>query len=255
MLHTMLAERPRPRPAGTTFTDPGSIVCTSIDVRHGTEVALDHGPSLMSSPGFGERAGAGRRPAVLVIDMNLAFTDPASPLVCNLERTVEAIAELLRGARAARVPVCYTTVAYTPADRAAAAVFLAKVPALGTLEAGTRWPQIDPRLAPAAGEPVLTKLFASAFFGTPLQSFLTSWGTDTLIIAGASTSGCVRATAVDALQHGLVPLVPREAVGDRDRAAHEANLRDIELKYGDVISLAQALEYLAALEPQRAPSG
>lgn len=204
--------------------------------------------------GFGASAGLGERPALVVIDMNLGFTDPSSPLVCDLEQTVAAIAALLEAARGANVPVCYTTVAYTEADRAAAAVFLRKVPALATLEAGTRWPQIDPRLAPAPGEPVLSKLFASAFFGTALCSFLTAWGADTLIITGASTSGCVRATAVDALQHGLIPLIPREAVGDRDQAAHEANLRDIALKYGDVLSVARTLEYLAGLGPRRRPA-
>jgi maleamate amidohydrolase len=196
--------------------------------------------------GFGERAGAGSRPAVVVIDMNLGFTDSASPLVCELEATVVAIASLLDRARQGQVPVCFTTVAYAPGDRAAAQVFLRKVPALATLQAGSRWTQIDPRLAPRPQEPVLTKLFASAFFGTPLASLLTAWRVDTLIVTGASTSGCVRATVVDALQHGLTPIVPREAVGDRDAAAHQANLRDIQLKYGDVVSLAEALDYISA---------
>lgn len=197
-------------------------------------------------PGFGKRVGGGGKPAIVVIDMNVGFTDPASPLACELDETVEAIASLLDAARQADVPVAYTTVAYAPADHAAAATFLHKVPALKTLEAGTRWPEIDPRLAPMPGEPVLTKLFASAFFGTAFTSLLTSWGADTLIVTGASTSGCVRATVVDALQHGFIPIVPREAVGDRDQTAHEANLRDIDLKYGDVISLEETLAYVAA---------
>jgi maleamate amidohydrolase len=91
---------------------------------------------------------------------------------------------------------------------------------------------------------VLNKLFASAFFGTPLASLLTAAGIDTLIVTGASTSGCVRATVVDALQHGFRPLIPREAVGDRNPAAHEANLFDMDAKYGDVLSLEETLRYL-----------
>lgn len=196
--------------------------------------------------GFGNRVRGGARPALVVIDMNVAFTTSSSPLACDLDETVQAIAQLLERARQAGVPVVYTTVAYTPADRAVAATFLRKVPALATLEAGTRWPEIDPRLAPAPLDPVLTKLFASAFFGTPLSSLLSTWGTDTLIVTGASTSGCVRATTVDALQHGLMAIVPREAVGDRDQDAHEANLRDMDLKYADVVSLDDALEYIAS---------
>lgn len=183
--------------------------------------------------------------------MNLGFTDPASPLACDLDGTVEAIASLLAAARPATVPVVYTTVAYTSADLATAATFLAKVPALATLQAGSRWPEIDPRLAPRPQDPVLTKLFASAFFGTALSSLLTAWRADTLIVTGASTSGCVRATVVDALQHGLTPIVPRQAVGDRDFAAHEANLRDMELKYADVLSLSETLTYVSAIRASR----
>lgn len=196
--------------------------------------------------GFGKRVGGGAKPAIVVIDMNVGFTDPASPLVCDLDQTVEAIACLLDAARGADVPIAYTTVAYAPGDRAAAATFLQKVPALATLEAGTRWPEIDHRLAPLPLDPVLTKLFASAFFGTAFSSLLAAWGADTLIVTGASTSGCVRATVVDALQHGFIPIVPREAVGDRDPDAHAANLRDIDLKYGDVISLEETLAYISA---------
>jgi maleamate amidohydrolase len=118
------------------------------------------------------------------------------------------------------------------------------VPALLALEAGTRWAEIDPRIAPRETEPVLNKLFASGFFGTPLGALLTAAGVDTLIITGASTSGCVRATAVDALQYGFRPVVPREAVGDRNPDAHEANLYDVDAKYGDVVSAEDTIGYL-----------
>jgi nicotinamidase-related amidase len=200
----------------------------------------------MRHEGFHGRSGQGERPALVVVDMSVGFTDPASPLHCDLEPVVSAIARLLEAGRAAGIPIVYTTVAYREADRATVAAFLDKVPALLTLEAGSRWTEIDQRLAPAPGEPVLTKLFASAFFGTPLASLLASAGCDGVIVTGASTSGCVRATAVDALQHGYRTTVPREAVGDRNPAAHEANLYDIDTKYGDVVAIDEVLEQLGA---------
>ncbi|BBL79173.1 N-carbamoylsarcosine amidase [Rubrobacter xylanophilus] len=206
----------------------------------------------MHIEGFGGRGGFGRRPALIVIDMTLGFTDPESPLACDLEGPVGEIRKLLQAARKAEIPVVFTTVAYRESDRLTAAAFIDKVPALLTLEAGSRWAGIDPRIAPLESEPVLNKLFASAFFGTPLGALLTAAGVDTLIITGASTSGCVRATAVDALQHGFRPVVPREAVGDRNPDAHEANLYDIDAKYGDVVSVGEVLEYLeraAAVAP------
>ena len=194
--------------------------------------------------GFHGRAGLGTRPALIVVDVNLGFTDPESPLACPLDEVVAAIQRLVDESRKAGFPVIYTTVAYTDADRRTAAVFIEKVPALLTLEAGSRWVEIDPRLAPHEHEPVLTKLFASAFHGTALSSFLASEGCDSLIVTGASTSGCIRATAVDALQHGYRPVVPREAVGDRNPAAHEANLFDIDAKYGDVVSVGEVVGHL-----------
>ena len=197
--------------------------------------------------GFHGRAGFGRHPALIVVDVNVGFTDPESPLACDLETVVEAIAQLLGEARGAGLTVVYTTVAYDEPAKETAAVFIDKVPALLTLQAGSRWVEIDPRIAPLPGEAVLTKLFASAFFGTPLADLLAGAGCDSLIVTGASTSGCVRATVVDALQHGFRPIVPREAVGDRNRDAHEASLFDIDAKYGDVVSTEEALDHLGTL--------
>jgi nicotinamidase-related amidase len=197
--------------------------------------------------GFHGRAGFGERPALIVVDMSVGFTDPASPLVCELDDVVGAIARVLDEARRAEVPVVFTTTAYGEGDKRTAAAFIDKIPALLTLEAGSRFIEIDPRLAPRPDEPVLTKLFASAFFGTPLASLLASSGCDSLIVTGASTSGCIRATVLDALQHGYRPVVPREAVGDRNPVAHEANLYDIDTKYGDVVSVSEVLEHLDEL--------
>jgi maleamate amidohydrolase len=194
--------------------------------------------------GFHGRAGFGEKPALLVIDVNVGFTDPDSPLVCDLEDVVVAIRRLLDEFRSAQLPVVYTTVSYSEGDKVAAAAFIDKVPALLTLEAGSRWVEIDPRIAPLPHEPVLNKLFASAFFGTPLASLLASAGCDSVVVTGASTSGSVRATAVDALQHGYRPAVPRDAVGDRNPAAHEANLYDIDTKYGDVVGVDDVVAHL-----------
>ena len=200
----------------------------------------------MAQEGFHGRAGFGAKPTLVVIDVNRGFTDPASPLVCDLEDVVAAIARLLVAFRKAGLPIAYTTVAYDEAAKQAAAAFIAKVPALLTLESGSVWAEIDPRIPPLSDEPVFTKLWASAFFGTPFASFLTAHGCDALVVTGASTSGCIRATVVDALQHGYRPVVPREGVGDRNPAAHEANLYDIDAKYGDVVSLDEVLAALTA---------
>ena len=201
----------------------------------------------MHIEGFGERGGFGSRPALAIIDMTLGFTDPESPLACDLEGPIENIRTLLDAARRAEIPVVFTTIAYRESDKLTAAAFIDKVPVLLALEAGSRWAEIDPRIAPRKTEPVLNKLFASGFFGTGLSSLLTAAGVDTLVVTGASTSGCVRATAVDALQYGFRPVVPREAVGDRNPDAHEANLYDVDAKYGDVVPVGDVLEYLEEL--------
>jgi nicotinamidase-related amidase len=193
---------------------------------------------MTGAGGFGGGAGFGSRPAVLVVDLLKGFTDTESPLGANLDVVVESTRALLDCARDAAVPVIFTTVVYDDANERAAAVFMRKVPALSVLRPGSRWIEVDARLGRRDGEPVLAKAFASAFFGTPLASMLA--GHDTLIVCGASTSGCVRATVVDALQHGLAPIVPRECVGDRWPAAHEANLYDMQAKYADVVSLSEA---------------
>jgi maleamate amidohydrolase len=197
--------------------------------------------------GFHGRVGLGSRPALIVVDVNRGFTDPGSPLVCDLDEVVDAIRRLLGEARAAGIPVVFTTVSYAEGDKQTAAAFIDKIPALLTLEAGSRWVEIDPRIAPRDDEPVLNKLFASAFFGTTLSSFLTANGCDSLIVTGASTSGCVRATVVDAVQHGYRAIVPHEAVGDRNPDAHAANLYDIDTKYGDVVSVDDLIAQMEQL--------
>jgi maleamate amidohydrolase len=207
----------------------------------GSETTRD----VYAARSMGGRQGAGDRPALVVIDLIYGFTDPASALACDCDGAVAATAQLLAAARAGGAPVVFTTVVYDAAGRETAQAFIAKAPALASLEPGSRWVEVDERLAPESGEPVIPKLFASAFFGTPLAAMLTSAGCDTVVVTGASTSGCVRATAVDALQHGYRVLVPREAVADRAPAAHEASLVDLDAKYADVVELDEAAEQLA----------
>jgi nicotinamidase-related amidase len=195
---------------------------------------------------FGGAAGFGSRPAVVVVDLNIGFTDPASPLACDLDEVLVATRRVLDAARGADVPVFFTTIAYDEVAERAAAVFLRKAPALKVLRPGTRWIEIDPRLGRRCDEPVLVKAHASAFFGVPFAALLA--GRDTLVVCGASTSGCVRATVVDAMQHGLSPIIPRECVGDRSPRAHEQALDDMGGRYGDVVS---ELEVTRALHQAR----
>jgi maleamate amidohydrolase len=199
---------------------------------------------LYEERGLGRRQGAGTRPALVVVDLNRGFTDPASPLHCDTDIAVETTARLLEAAREHGCPVAFTTLVYDEAGQKVAKSFIDKVPSLLTLAPGTPWPEIDERIAPLPGEPVLQKLFASAFFGTPLAPMLAAAHCDTIIVTGASTSGCVRATVVDGMQYGYRVVVPREAVADRAVGPHEANLFDIDAKYGDVISTEETLELL-----------
>jgi nicotinamidase-related amidase len=198
--------------------------------------------------GFGLALQPGHRPALLVIDFVRAYLVEGSPLYAGAEPARAAAQTLLEAARRAGIPVVHTNVQYQPGGRDGG-VFFRKVPALKCFEAGTH-PDLAAfaaGLEPVAGETVITKQYASAFFGTTLASTLTSLGVDTLLIAGVSTSGCVRASTVDACQHGFIPLVVREAVGDRHPAPHEANLFDLQAKYAEVVGLELALRYLEGI--------
>jgi nicotinamidase-related amidase len=196
--------------------------------------------------GFGKRLGFGQRPALLVIDFVRAYLVKASPLYAGVEAAQAAAVQLLAAARAAQIPIVHTNVVYQPGGRDGG-VFFRKVPALATFEAGAH-PDLAAfaeGLEPLPGETVVSKQYASAFFGTSLASTLTSLGVDTVLIAGLSTSGCVRASAVDCCQHGFIPVVVAEAVGDRASGPHEANLFDIHAKYGDVVALDEVRNWLA----------
>jgi maleamate amidohydrolase len=194
--------------------------------------------------GFGLRIGFGERPALLVIDMLKAFTDPAMMLGADLDAQVAAISPMLGVAHERGIPVIFSTVMYSEVDFKDAGIWALKQKGVATLKAGTEGVEIDPRLDRRASDSLLVKKYASCFFGTDLVSRLLSRQVDTLIITGCTTSGCVRATAVDAVQTGLRPMVVREAVGDRSAAAHAQNLFDLDAKYADVVSLDETLHYL-----------
>ena len=195
--------------------------------------------------GFGRSLAPGRRPALLVVDFVRAYLVAGSPLYAAAESARAAAQALLAAARDAGIPIVHTNVQYQPGGRDGG-VFFRKLPALACFEAGARpdLAEFAEGLEPEAGETVITKQYASAFFGTSLASMLTALGVDTLLIAGLSTSGCVRASAVDACQHGFIPLVVRDAVGDRHPAPHEASLFDLQAKYAEVVGLGTALAYL-----------
>ncbi|MBV9120813.1 MAG: isochorismatase family protein [Chloroflexi bacterium] len=197
--------------------------------------------------GFGLRIGFGSQPALVVIDMVKGFTDPAMPLGANLDDEVAATNRVLASAREARIPIFYTGVEYVEQDLKDAGVWARKQKGCATLVAGTPAVELDPRLGRREEEPLIIKKYASAFFGTDLIARLNSRRIDTLIITGCTTSGCVRATAVDALQNGLIPVVVREAVGDRAEAPHRQALFDLEQKYADVVGVDEVLSYLGDL--------
>ena len=195
---------------------------------------------------LGQAVTLGDRPAVLVVDFSCGFTEPESTLGSDLTPQVEATRRLLDVARERGLPVVFTTIAFEPSLKDGG-LWLRKVPALGELQLGGHWVEIDPRLGAREDETVIVKKGASAFFGTNLASVLVTQGVDSIVLCGATTSGCVRATAIDLMQLGWPTIVPRECVGDRAQAPHEANLFDIQAKYADVVSLEDALSYLESV--------
>jgi maleamate amidohydrolase len=195
--------------------------------------------------GWGARTPRGSRPAVVVVDLTRGFTEPEFPTGSDLTDVVAATGDLIAAARESGAPVLFTTIAYGAADvEGGACAWLRKAPGLGILRAGSELADLDPRLPREATDPLIVKKGASAFFGTDLAAMLVTLRVDTVLICGATTSGCVRASVVDAVQSGFDVLVPRACVGDRAAGPHDANLFDIDAKYGDVIDQDDALAYV-----------
>jgi maleamate amidohydrolase len=189
--------------------------------------------------GFGENLG------LLVVDFSYGFTDPESPLGSDMTAAVSATAELIRDCRASGLPVTFTVHAYRP-DLADLGVWGDKYPGLRHLVSGTRWTTLDERLGARADDLLIYKQYPSAFFGTITATHLNSMGVDSIILAGATTSGCVRASAVDAVQLGFRVFLAEDCVADRAVAPHEANLFDLRTKYVDVGSSDEVRTELAA---------
>lgn len=194
------------------------------------------------------RLGFGEKSAIIVIDLLQGYTTEGSALYApGVVECVKEVPELLDAARAKGVPIIHTRVLYTAPNYEDGGVWIKKAPVLRDLVLGNPYAEFCEEVVPKEGEPIIIKQYASAFFGTSLVATLNGLDVDTLIITGCTTSGCIRATAVDAVQYGFRPICPRELIGDRHEGPHEANLFDINAKYGDVISKAEVMEYLNGL--------
>ena len=198
--------------------------------------------------GFGLPIGFGTRPVLLVVDLTKGFTDAQRPLGADLTAQIKATNALLEIAHLKEIPVIFTSVRYDDAQLRDAGVWALKQKGTASLMAAGDGHELDPRLEVGPRDALIYKKYASSFFGTDLISRLITARADTLIIVGTSTSGCVRASAVDACQNGFRPMVVREAVGDRSVSAHDQSLFDLQAKYADVVSLEATLAYLRTVE-------
>jgi maleamate amidohydrolase len=219
---------------------------TQMSTRRSSQVVDQHTLDTYERAGFGGTADRGTHPAVLVVDFSYGFTEASSPTGSDMSGPIAATGELLAVARGLGVPVIFTTIAYC-ADEVDVLPWLQKAPGLKSLLVGTHPAELDARLHRRPNETVLIKTGASAFFGTPLATLLAAQCIDTLIVTGATTSGCVRASVVDAVQYGYPTLVPWECVADRAQPPHDASLFDMNEKYADVVGLADVLAYLRSL--------
>jgi maleamate amidohydrolase len=195
---------------------------------------------------YDNRLGFGQRPALILIDFVQAYFDHDCALYAGVEDALASALRVREVARSAAVPVIYTNVVYHE-DGADGGVFFRKAPVLKNFIAGNpmgNWP-LD--LQPADGELVISKQYPSAFFGTSLATNLQDMDIDTLIITGVTTSGCIRATCVDTMSHGFIPIVVEDACGDRHESPHVANLFDMNAKYADVVGESETIEYLHQL--------
>jgi len=185
------------------------------------------------------RTGIGSSPALVVVDMCRGFIDPSSPLGFECEEVIKANIKLVQKFRAQKLPVIFTTTIYR--DISDASVFRSKIPALNILEPESDAVSFIDELAPLSNEMIIEKKFPSAFFDTNLAAYLQNLNIDSVIISGVTTSGCVRATALDAMQNNFLTTVAEDCVGDRDQDAHHANLFDLKKKYADVLPLKNIL--------------
>ncbi|WP_027416887.1 isochorismatase family protein [Aneurinibacillus terranovensis] len=202
--------------------------------------------ALFKERGFGKLIGFGKKPCLIVVDMITGFTDPTMPMGSDLSSQIVNVNKLLDTMHTMDFPVFFTTISYDDDTLADSGIWYQKMEGLKTLKAGTEAVQVDSRLHFRSGDGLLSKKYASAFFGTDLIARLNANGVDTIIIVGCTTCGCVRATAVDALQYGYRPIVVEDAVGDRSLASHEQSLFDLHQKYADVLKMDQVIATVSA---------
>ena len=195
---------------------------------------------------YGKRLGFGDSLALILVDFVQAYFDESCALYAGVEDALESALRIRELARAAGIPVIYTHVVYDEEGRDGG-VFFRKAPVLKNFIAGNPMGDWPSGLQPRDDELVISKQYPSAFFGTSLASTLKEWGVDTLIITGLTTSGCVRATCVDAMSNGFIPIIVADACGDRHAAPHEANLFDMNAKYADVVSESETIGHLQQL--------
>ncbi|MEO9653502.1 N-carbamoylsarcosine amidohydrolase [Marinomonas sp.] len=194
------------------------------------------------------RIGFGEKPALISVDFMKGYTDTTSPLYAEgVVKAVDRSPALLEVARSKNIPVIHTNILYHPSF-VDGGVWLKKAPVMKAMVKGNTFAEFCPQVAPNDSELVLTKQYASAFFGTSLAATLTALGIDTVILIGCSTSGCIRASAVDAMQYGFRTIVVRDCVGDRHPEPHEANLFDIDSKYGDVVMRDEVIDYFQRVD-------
>jgi len=202
--------------------------------------------AVYAKAGFGQSVPRGRRPAVVVVDFSYGFTDPQYPTAADMSAQIAATRQLTDAARARRFPVIYTTISYQPGEVEMLS-WLKKAAGMRALLKGSRLVEIDAATGIQASDPIIVKKGASAFFGTTLNALLTGAGVDTLVVTGATTSGCVRATVMDAVQSGFNVLVPADCCADRAEAPHLANLYDMQQKYADVVDARDVYRWLVEL--------
>lgn len=196
---------------------------------------------------YDNRIGFGKRPALILVDFVRAYFDPECELYADVQSELESALRIRDAARDAGIPVIYTNVEFDKAGLMGGRFFQKAMPLHNFLK-GSPMGAWAEGLTPNDGEIIITKQYASAFFGTSLASMLTSMGIDSLIITGVTTSGCIRATCLDSCQHGFIPIVVSDACGDRHNDPHEANLFDMNAKYGDVLKEDEVTRYLGELE-------
>ncbi|MBN7786504.1 isochorismatase family protein [Ponticoccus gilvus] len=201
---------------------------------------------VYAEAGFGRQVPRGSRPAIVVVDFSYGFTDTQYPTAADMSAQIAATRRLTEAARAAGFPVIYTVIAFQPWELATLP-WLKKATGMAALTVGSRLVEIDAATGIRPEDPVIVKHGASAFHGTNLAGLLTGAGVDTVVVTGATTSGCVRATAVDAVQSGFTVLVPADCCADRARPPHDAALYDIDQKYGDVTDANDILAWLDSL--------